>query len=450
MRKNGKDKGGAGGSPGTWSFVPRPATTKLALVGLLLATAAFGSTPVDSIVAVVGDGLILAGELKQAANFIRLSQPDTLLTDSALEEMVLGRLVDDMVLQEQARRESVEVVSTEVAAEAEANIAALKQRFGDEEQFREALAAEGYTERTLRQRYEEESRRKLLARKLMDKEGLTQVYVSPGEAERFYNENRDSIGRVPGRVTLAHILTVIAPGTAADSASQRRMAEVMDVLARGGDFATVAGSFSEDQKTAAKGGDRGWVRLADMSPELLLVLSQLQPGQISPAFPSREGYQTVKLENKRDDRVKFRQILVRVPLTKRDTVQAYHAALAVRKRALAGARFDSLAREFSQDPVTADSGGRLGEFLTAGLSPPFDRVVAALDSGGVSEPVLSEHGYHLIQVLDKQPDKKLSYLELQDNIRNYLYQQKLGERLTQYLDRVRDKVFVKRFRGGWS
>ena len=423
--------------------VPAVVTLALCLLTFHLARAA---EPADSVVAVVGDGLILSSELAQSVDFARLSQPDTTVSDSALEELVLGRLIDDLVLEEQARRESVDVASSEVEAEVDANIATLKERFGDEARFKEALAAEGYTERALRQRYEDESRRKLLARKLMDKEGLTQIYISPGEAERFYNENRDSIGRVPGRVTLAHILFAFMPGAAADSAAQRRMTEVMDVLARGGDFATVAGSFSEDRKTAAKGGDRGWVKLAELPPELMMVFSQLKTGQTSPPFPTREGYLTVKLEDKDADRVRFRQILVSVPITRADSVRARNLAAAIRKKAVAGAPFDSLARQYSQDPVTADSGGRLGEFLTAGLTPPFDKVVAAMDSGDISEPVLSEHGYHLIKVLAKQPDKPLSYLELQDNIRNYLYQQKLNQRLEQYLDRVRGKVFVKRFR----
>ena len=59
--------------------------------------------------------------------------------------------------------------------------------------------------------------------------------------------------------------------------------------------------------------------------------------------------------------------------------------------------------------------------------------------------MLSEHGYHIIKVLAKQPERTLSYLELQDNIRNYLYQQRLNERLGKYLDRVRGSVYVKRF-----
>jgi hypothetical protein len=238
------------------------------LIAFALArAAAFADEPADSIVAAVGDELILASELNQAVTFLRLSQPDTMASDSALEELALGRLIDDLVLEEQARRETIEVEPSEVAGEVDANIAAVKERFGDEERFKEALAAEGYTERALRQRYEEDAGRKLLARKLMEKEGLTQIYVSPSEAERFYNENRDSIARVPGRVALAHVLVAFTPGPAADSAGQRRMTEVMDVLARGGDFATVAGSFSDDRRTAARGGDRGWVELAELPPE---------------------------------------------------------------------------------------------------------------------------------------------------------------------------------------
>ena len=411
---------------------------------LLLAPAAHAA-PADSVVAAVGDELILASELDQAVNFLRLSQPDTTVPDLALQELALGRMIDDLVLEEQARRESVEVEASEVAAEVDASVAAVKERFGDEEQYKAALASEGYTERALRLRYQEDARRKLLARRLMEKEGLTQIYVSPSEAERFYNDNRDSIARVPGRVTLSHVLIAFTPAPAEDSAGQRRMTEVMDVLARGGDFATVAGSFSEDRKTAARGGDRGWVGFAELPPELLMVFSQLKAGQTSPPFPTRDGYMTVKLEEKTQDRVRFRQILIRVPVTRSDTARARNLAASVRRKALEGVPFDSLARQYSQDPVTADSGGRLGEFMIAGLAPPFNTVVAGMDSGDVCEPVLSEHGYHIIKVSAKQPELMLSYLEMQDNIRNYLYQQKLSERLAKYLDRIRGRVYVRRF-----
>ena len=114
----------------------------MALAVLGLVTAAHAA-PADSVVAAVGDELILASELDQAVNFLRLSQPDSLVPDRALEELALGRLIDNLVLEEQARRESVEVAASEVAAEVDASIATVKERFGDEEQYKAALASEG-------------------------------------------------------------------------------------------------------------------------------------------------------------------------------------------------------------------------------------------------------------------------------------------------------------------
>jgi peptidyl-prolyl cis-trans isomerase SurA len=406
-------------------------------------TALAGSA--DSVVAVVGEELVLRSQLNQALDFLRVAGTDTTLSDSALETGVLQSMIDDLVLQAQAGRESVDVTSAEAAAEAEGSIAALKDRFGGEDKFKVALAAEGLTEKGLRQRYEDEARRKLLSRRLMDKAGLTQIYTSPAEAERFYNENRDSIAHVPGRVSLAHILLVIMPGPQAESSGQKQMAEVMDVLARGGDFATVAGSFSNDRKTAGKGGDWGWVGTRDLPPELAMVVTQLKPGQISPPFRTREGYATLKLEERAGDRVRFRYLLIRVPITMADTLRARDLAETIRNKALARAAFDSLAGEYSGDPTTADSGGYLGEFLISGLTVPFDKVVAGLDSGQVSEPVLSEHGYHLVKVVAKQTERMMTYLEMQDGIRNYLYQQKLSQRLKEYLGRISRQVYVRRF-----
>jgi parvulin-like peptidyl-prolyl isomerase len=135
-----------------------------------------------------------------------------------------------------------------------------------------------------------------------------------------------------------------------------------------------------------------------------------------------------------------------VPITRADTARARELAANVRRKAAAGAPFDSLARVFSNDPVTADSGGLLGDFAIEALTPPFDTVVARLDSGAISEPVKSDHGFHVVKVLDRQDERMMSYLEMQDDIRSYLYNQKFAERIADYVERVRKKIFVKRYR----
>lgn len=416
------------------------------LLCLLVAGGTTAAGTSDSIAAVVGQTVILETELRQAVDFFRIASADTVSSDWALREQVLDQLISNEVLQEKARGDTlVSVTGEEVDAEVDASIAALKERFGDEDGFRAVLAAEGLTERILRRRYQEDAERKLLSRRLLEAEGLTKIYTSPAEAEEFYTANRDSIARVPGRVTLAHILVMITPEEVVEQEAQRRAAEVLDILSRGGDFGTVAGSFSDDQKTAARGGSWGYRDLAGLPLDYTIVLDQLEPGQVSPPFRSREGYVVLKLEERAGQTVRFRSILFRTPLARADTTRARGGARAIRERALAGAPFDSLARATSMDPVTADSGGFLGEFLLAGLTPPFDSVVAELDSGDVSEPVLSEHGLHLVKVVAKQEERMMNYLEMQESIRNYLYQQKLNERLQEYLARISKDVFIRKY-----
>ncbi len=411
----------------------------------VICIASVAAAPADSIVAVVGEQAILESDLEQAANFVRIAGRDTVTADSTLRREVLDQLISNELLQVQAQNDTIDVTREEIQSEVDANIAALRQRFDTDEQYQAALAAEGVTERSLRSRYEEDARRQLLSRKLLEKEGLTRTYVSPTEAERFYNERRDSIAFVPGRAELAHILIPVLPAPQAESTGMRRAAEVLDVLSRGGDFATVARSFSDDRKTADLGGDWGWRGLEELTPDLAMVLVQLKPGQVSPPFRGLAGYLVLRLDGVDDARVRFRSILLRVPTYRSDTARALAQARAIRDKALAGAAFDSLARELSRDPATRDSGGYLGAFMLAGLTPPFDTVVPRLDSGAVSEPVLSEHGFHILKVLALEKDRTMTYLEMQDMIRNYLSQQKVAVKLEEYIARLEKKTFVQRF-----
>lgn len=69
------------------------------------------------------------------------------------------------------------------------------------------------------------------------------------------------------------------------------------------------------------------------------------------------------------------------------------------ERLRSGEEFDAIAREISQDPGTAASGGDLGYFGRGEMVPEFETVAFSLDSGSVSSPVLTEFGLHLIQNL---------------------------------------------------
>jgi len=425
--------------------VKRKAVSSYKIAGwifVVLVGLAAGGTA-DRIAAVVGDRPILESEVQELAVYFRLMTGDTISPDSAVRAEALNRLIDEALLSQQAQRESIEVSREELLQTVNEQLNALKERFESEADYQAALEAEGVTERRLKERITEEVRRNLLSRRLLEKAGLTQIYISPTEVERFYNEHRDSIARVPGRVKLAHILIMIKPSDSVEGAVRTHAWEVLELLARGGDFATLARSFSEDAVTRDRGGDWGWRNLSELAPEFQLVLTQLKEGQLSPPVRGRAGYWILQKEAVRGGQVRFRGIFFRVPLTRADTVRARRRANTVRGYALSGVPFDSLARIYSDDPETSKEGGYLGEFFLEGLMPPFDRVLAQLNAGDISEPVLSEHGFHIIRVIDKQPERLLTLGEMQDEIRDYLYQQEFSRRLRSYLERIRREIFVE-------
>lgn len=298
------------------------------------------------------------------------------------------------------------------------------------------------TERTLHDRYREETKNRLTVQKLLAKKGLTTIYISPSETKRFYQEKKDSIAVVPGNVSLAHILFRIMPTTDAEQNGQKRSLEIYDILLRGGDFEEVARSFSEDKNTSARGGYLGELQRGTLFEPIDSVLFLMKPGEISPPLRSPMGYQIFQVLAKSKSSVKVNHILIKVPITRADTLRAKKLAQSVRMKILAGADFDTLARLYSDDPETREQGGFLGQFLIKGLMPPFGPVVEKMHTGEVSEPVLSEHGFHLIKVIEKQEDKILSYEEMQEKIKNYLYQEQLANRLKDYLDRVAARTFI--------
>ena len=68
-----------------------------------------------------------------------------------------------------------------------------------------------------------------------------------------------------------------------------------------------------------------------------------------------------------------------------------------------GETFEAVAREMSDDPGSADSGGDLGFFSRGLMTPAFEEVAFSLSPGELSEPVKTPFGYHVIEVLEIQP-----------------------------------------------
>lgn len=78
-----------------------------------------------------------------------------------------------------------------------------------------------------------------------------------------------------------------------------------------------------------------------------------------------------------------------------------------------GGDFAELAKEYSTDTASAEAGGDLGWFGTGQMVPEFEEASYALDVNEISAPVKSEHGYHIIQVTEKEEKKSLEDMKAQ-------------------------------------
>ncbi|MGH2459670.1 MAG: peptidylprolyl isomerase [Chloroflexota bacterium] len=87
-------------------------------------------------------------------------------------------------------------------------------------------------------------------------------------------------------------------------------------------------------------------------------------------------------------------------------------AQAIRQQLMNGADFATLAKKDSQDTGTADKGGDLGWFGKGVMDPAFEAAAFSLKVGDISQPVKSSFGYHIIEVLAKDPNRTLDPAQL--------------------------------------
>jgi peptidyl-prolyl cis-trans isomerase SurA len=426
------------------------AALSLVLCQLALSVAYGGVA--DRIVAVVADQPILQSQVDAGVEMLRFSMPppesgQAQIPDSVLKKQVLEQLISDQVILVQAKVESINVTKDQVDDELEQTIKNVKGRFSTPDSYALALAREGITELALRQRYRSEITQRLTAQQLLAKHNLLEnVLVAPTEVQQYYRTHRDSFGIVPGRVKLAHILIVPKPSEQLEQKAYEQIVQAYSGLVQSGwDFDAIASSFTTDEEVKRKSGLVGTVRRGELPEEVEAAVFALKPGDFSQPFRSRLGWMIVKREKGTGDEATVREVLIRVTVTGADSTRARNLAADLRRRALAGESFETLARHHSDDPTTKESGGELGEFLLKGLAPPYSTAIENLKAGDISQPILSEHGYHIIKIEDRVEEKVPTYEELQEGIRNYLYSQKTKARLDDFIKENAAQISIQRF-----
>jgi len=390
----------------------------------------------DYIVAVVNQELVTNGELQSRLARIRddaARNRQQLPPAAELRKQVLEALIDERVQVTNAREVGPKIDEAELDR-AVNNVAVQNQLTMT--QLRARLQQQGLAYSSFRNNVKDQ----LLVERVREREVNQRIRISDADIDALIEQRRAASGSA-AQLNIAQILVTVPEGASAELLAQRQArADAALARVRGGeDFAAVARDISEDGNKA-QGGVIG-LRPADRLPDLFVdTVKALKPGDIAPALlRSGAGFHVLKLLARQEGaafsvtQTRARHILLRV--SPQLSAEAAGRRLAeFRRQILAGTKsFEQLAKENSEDGSAA-IGGDLGWTSPGTFVPEFEEAMNNLPAGGISEPLVSRFGVHLIQVMERR-EVNLDPKQQREQARNVLREQKFD---AAYLDWVRD------------
>jgi hypothetical protein len=145
------------------------------------------------------------------------------------------------------------------------------------------------------------------------------------------------------------------------------------------------------------------------------------------------------------ERVRARHILIEVPANAypAEVSNAWQKIHLLQRRAQMGEPFAELAAAFSMCPSRA-RGGDLGYFEHGQMVPEFEKVAFALKKNEISSVVKTEFGYHIIQLLDRIPERRRGFEEVREEIRDRLMQEREQQVYQHVLSTLTNRYPVQR------
>lgn len=398
-------------------------------------------TTADYIVAVVNQEVITRTDVeRRVARIQQSAQGQSLPPMAELRKQVLDLLIDEKVQVNQAKVLGMDISDAEVDGTIE-GIAAQNQM--TVQQMRARMQSDGmdFT------RYRNSLREQLLLQRVREREVTARIKISDEELDDIIK--KDASKSIEVSLNLAHIL-IRVPEQASPTEVAQAQAKAQDIQRRaasGVNFTDLARQYSEDAGTAKTGGVFG-ARPVSKLPELFInAVEGLKVGQVSPVVRSGAGFHVIKLierenaSNSSYTQQRVRHILIRTS-PQLDAKAVMERMMEIRHQIIEGqASFPQMARQYSEDG-SATRGGDLGWSSPGQFVPEFEKALALLQPGQVSEPVVSRFGVHLIQLLERR-EVELTPEQKRETARNLLREQRFEATYADWARELRASTWVE-------
>jgi len=396
----------------------------------------------DSIVAVVNEGVITKHEMQRTFNdIVKTFQQRKVAIPAAniLSKQVLDKLIMERIQLDLAERSGIRSDETTLNR---AIVRIAGQNGLSLSEFINTITEQGLDFKQFR----DDIRKQILLQRLQQRFVDSKVVINNQEIDNFlFNYKKQ--GNVKNAYHPAIIMISIREGSTPAQIKQakQKIDMIYKKLSAGENFSDLAIEYS-DSNNALEGGDLGWRNEGELPSMLSDIIPVMEQGEFSKPVKVSVGFIIVKLLEKKNT-IQHKvveshalHILIKPNITQ-DATQAKIRLNQLRNRILGGESFDKLAKSHSDDKGSAQKGGDLGWFKPGTMVPEFDKAIKTMEPGDLSEIVETAFGYHIIKLLNRRTrDDSKEFLR--NTVREELRKKKIADQKLLWLRRIRDEAFI--------
>jgi peptidyl-prolyl cis-trans isomerase SurA len=397
-----------------------------------------GQVPETRIAAVVNDEVISVADLRSRLRMVMLSSnlTDSPETRQRVAAQVLRTIVDEKLQMQEAKRQNV-TASDEEINKALAQIE--KQNNMQLGQLNQALKAHGIDRGTLVDQLTASIVWSKLVRRLLAQTNV----VSDDEIDYALKRAKESLNEPQSRV--AEIF--LAVDNAQQEDEVRRLAErLTEQMRQGARFSAVAQQFSQSA-TAAVGGDIGWVRPEQLSPELGNVIARMRPGELSAPIRTGAGYYLLLVVDRRagasasQEETVLHLVQVVFPLPPEATEAMRRAAITEAQNTKSNAKNCEELLKIGKVKGSSQLSSE-GRLRPDQIAPAMRSIVLGLGVGQASQPILQKNGVGVIMVCEKTAANNNPTVPSREDVAETLTRQRLDTLARRYMRDLRRTAFV--------
>ena len=433
---------------------PAPVTSEVANLSAKPAPVVTNSSQdqvIDGVIAIVNDTPILRSQLDRAvaqASAQLQAQNKPVPPAQQLYPQVLDQLITKQIQLDIIKRQGLQ--AEENAVNAALTNLAQQNGVASLAEFQQKLDAQRVgSYQALRQKVSED----LAIQTLQQQQLASRIKISDQDVDNFLKSPESNALEKSQYRTLHIRVPFEADATGKTSDKQKKQALTVatqiakNLQAENANIEQIMTDAQANYNAQIQGGDMGYHVAAELPTELSKNITALEVGQVTNPIATAEGYNVIKLVDKRGGQQKIidqwhtRHILIS-PSTALPADMAKQQIDTIYEKLRQGEDFATLASTYSKDPGSASNGGDLGWVSEGDMVPSFEAMMKKTSVNDYSVPFQSQFGWHILKI-DEKRQKDVSDVYRKNMAREILYQRMAPQALDDWMQDLRAQAYVK-------